>query len=300
MDEIQFFDRYSNSIQTEKVYGDRALRWTYGTVAGRISLSLLVKRALFSRWYGWRMDRKASRSKIAPFVEQYQLNASEFDAELTDYKTFNEFFYRKLKPDARPVHSDPAVAVFPADGRHLCIPDLSVSDGLFVKGQMFSLAELLDDRSLAEQYAHGSLLLSRLCPVDYHRFHFPASGIPSQTRFIDGPLYSVNPIALRQNIRILATNKRCVTELQTETFGKVLLLEIGATCVGSIQQTYEPGRMVQKGDEKGFFRFGGSSTIAIFEPGRLAFDQDLLDNSRQHREVYARVGDRVGTAVKHE
>jgi phosphatidylserine decarboxylase len=300
MDEILFYDRYSKSIQTEKVYGDQALRWTYGTIAGRMSLSLLVKRAIFSRWYGWRMDRRTSRRKIAPFVEQYELDASEFDSELDSFANFNQFFYRKLKPGARPVNPDPAVAVFPADGRHLCLPDISSSDGLFVKGEMFSLAQLLDDRTLAERYAHGSLLLSRLCPVDYHRFHFPVSGIPGPSRCINGPLYSVNPIALRQNIRILAMNKRCITELQTEVFGKVLLLEIGATCVGSIRQTYAPDQEVQKGEEKGFFRFGGSSTITIFEPGRLRFDQDLIDHSRQHLEVYARVGDHMGTAVNRE
>ena len=98
-----------------------------------------------------------------------------------------------------------------------------------------------------------------------------------------------DPIALRQNIRILATNKRSVTELNTQQFGKVLLIEIGATGVGSICQTYSSGATVQKGDEKGFFKFGGSSTITIFEPGRIRFDQDLIEHSVQH-EVYARMG----------
>ncbi len=298
MDEILFFDRYSQSVQTEKVYGDQALRWTYGTAAGRLSLSLLVKRAIFSKWYGWRMDKRASAAKIAPFIEHYNLNASEFVLDVRDFANFNEFFYRKLKPEARPVDPDPSLAVFPADGRHLCIPDLSSTDGLFVKGMMFSLAELLDDRKLADRYASGSLLLSRLCPVDYHRFHFPVSGIPGRTRPIKGPLYSVNPIALRQNIRILSTNKRCITELQTEAFGTVLLIEVGATCVGSIEQTFAPEVMVNKGDEKGYFRFGGSSTITIFEPDRIQFDRDLIENSLQHREVYARIGDRMATVLK--
>jgi phosphatidylserine decarboxylase len=114
---------------------------------------------------------------------------------------------------------------------------------------------------------------------------------------IKGPLYSVNPIALRQNIRILATNKRCITQLQTENFGKVLLLEIGATCVGSICQTFCPNANIAKGSEKGYFQFGGSSTITIFEPGRIRFDQDLIDHSQQHREVFAHMGDHVGRAV---
>lgn len=297
MDDIVYFDRYTQTLQTEKVYGDRALRWTYGTLAGRVALSLLVKRAIFSSWYGWRMDQKASREKIADFVEQYDMDPTAFLNRLEDFSSFNEFFYRKLKPTARPLDPDPSAAVFPADGRHLCIPDLSQTSGLFVKGEMFSLQELLQDRSLAHRYASGSLLLSRLCPVDYHRFHFPASGVPSEATKIKGPLYSVNPIALRQNIRILVTNKRCITQLQTESFGKVLLLEIGATCVGSICQTFTPNTNVLKGAEKGYFKFGGSSTITIFEPGRICFDQDLVDQSLQHREVYAHMGDRFGRVV---
>ena len=159
---------------------------------------------------------------------------------------------------------------------------------------MFDLAKLLQDDSLTAQFSDGSLLLSRLCPVDYHRFHFPAAGIPGPTRLINGPLYSVNPIALCQNIHILTTNKRCVTELETESFGKVLVLEIGATCVGSICQTYSAGDQVQKGAQKGYFRFGGSSTITIFEAGRVKFDQDLVENSKQQRELYAKIGDRMG------
>lgn len=298
MDDILYFDRYQKKVLSEKVYGDKALRWTYGTAAGRLSLSLLVKRAIFSRWYGWRMDRQSSRAKVEPFIEQFELKPTEFLEQPDSFRTFNEFFYRKLKAEARPIDPDPSVAVFPADGRHLCIPDLSANTGLFVKGEMFSLDELLDDRGLADRYRGGSLLLSRLCPVDYHRFHFPASGVPSTTRWINGPLYSVNPIALRQNIRILATNKRCLTELASDTFGKILLIEVGATCVGSICQTYLPENVVHKGDEKGYFRFGGSSTITIFEPGRVRFAEDLVEHSAQHREVYARFGDRMGTTIE--
>jgi phosphatidylserine decarboxylase len=297
MDEILYYDRYRGEACVEKVYGDKALRWTYGTLTGRISLNLVVKRALFSHWYGWRMDRQSTRKKIVPFIRDYELDASEFVRDVDAFANFNEFFFRELKPESRPVDPNPSSVVFPADGRHLCVPDISNCDGLFVKGEMFDLAKLLDDKRLSDQYAQGSLLLSRLCPVDYHRFHFPAAGVPGSTRLINGPLFSVNPIALCQNIHILTTNKRCVTELATASFGKVLVMEIGATCVGSICQTYVKGTSVSKGSEKGYFRFGGSSTITIFEPGRIQFDQDLVENSQHNRELYARVGDHMGTAI---
>ncbi|TWT48106.1 Phosphatidylserine decarboxylase proenzyme [Rubripirellula amarantea] len=297
MDEIVYYDRYRRETCIEEVYGDKFLRWTYGTALGKSALHTLVKRPLFSHWYGWRMDRPVSKDKIAPFIKEFGLDAGEFLREPSEFDNFNQFFFRKLKPEARPIDPDPSSVVFPADGRHLCVPDLSRCEGLFVKGEMFDLAKLLDDDQLAETYASGSLLLSRLCPVDYHRFHFPAAGHAGRTRLINGPLYSVNPIALWQNIQILATNKRCITVLETEAFGDVLLLEIGATCVGGICQTFNEGAMVGKGDEKGYFRFGGSSTILIFEPGRIQFDEDLIQNSQQQRELYARVGDHMGTLV---
>lgn len=294
MDEIIYYDRYRHETRVEKVYGDQALRWTYGTRAGQFSLHSVVKRTLFSRWYGWKMDRPSTRKRIAPFVAEYGLDASEFVRGINEFANFNEFFYRELKPAARPIDPDPDAVVFPADGRHLCVPDLSQCDGLFIKGEMFDLAKLVDDKELAEQYRSGSLLLSRLCPVDYHRFHFPVAGVAGPTRLINGPLYSVNPIALRQNIHILATNKRCLTEVETPHWGKILVMEIGATCVGSIRQTYVAGMETAKGSEKGYFRFGGSSTIVIFPPDRVEFDTDLIENSRQQRELYARVGDRMG------
>ncbi|MCA9112077.1 MAG: phosphatidylserine decarboxylase, partial [Planctomycetaceae bacterium] len=294
MDEIVYYDRYREALCTELVYGDEALLWTYGTTAGRIALHVLVKRVLFSRWYGWWMDRAATRQKIEPFIEDYQLDASEFVLRPEEFRSFNEFFFRKLKPEARPIDPRASSVVFPADGRHLCVPDLSQCDGLFVKGEMFDLETLVGDRELARRYERGSLLLSRLCPTDYHRFHFPVSGTPGEARLLNGPLFSVNPIALCQNIQILATNKRVLTKLTTELCGTVLVMEIGATCVGGICQTYQPGAAVSKGDEKGYFRFGGSSTIMIFEPGRIAFDADLIEQSRQHRELYAHMGDAMG------
>ncbi|MCA9048331.1 MAG: phosphatidylserine decarboxylase [Planctomycetaceae bacterium] len=295
MNEIAYFDRYRGEICREKVYGDRALRWTYETIPGRIALAAVVRRAFFSRWYGRKMDRPESRRKIRPFIQEFGLDESEFADSPDDFQSFNEFFYRRLKPEARPIDDNPRTAVFPADGRHLCVPDLSRCGGLFVKGQMFDVGTLLKDEQLTQRFHDGSLLLSRLCPVDYHRFHFPVAGIPGESQLLNGPLYSVNPIALCRNIQILAANKRELTKLETADFGQVLLLEIGATCVGSIRQTYVPVTTVAKGAEKGYFCFGGSSTITLFEKGRITFADDLLQNSAQQRELYARVGDRMGT-----
>ena len=297
MSEIQYFDRYAGEIRTEKIYGEKYLRWIYETVPGRLALWSVVRRAWFSRWYGRQMDLPESKQRIEPFIDEYDLSAEEFLCPPEKFESFNAFFSRRLLPEARPIAADPASVVFPADGRHLCVPDLSDHSGLFVKGEKFDLPTLLGDAELAKRYQNGSLLLSRLCPVDYHRFHFPFGGRPGDSRLINGPLYSVNPLALSRNIHILSMNKRTVTVLETDILGPVLLLEVGATCVGSICQTYRVGRESVKGDEKGYFRFGGSSTITVFQPGRIRFDDDLVRHSAEHRELYARMGDQMGLAV---
>ena len=142
-----------------------------------------------------------------------------------------------------------------------------------------------------------TLARSRLCPVDYHRFHFPVSGVHGNARLINGPLYSVNPLALRDRLAILWENKRFITEIETEQLGRVLMLEIGATNVGSVHHTFVPTRSVEKGEEKGYFAFGGSATLTLFEPSRVQLAEDLLEQSAGQRELYAKVGDRMGTIL---
>ena len=294
---IQYFNRYTQRLETEAVYGEGFVRWTYTNPFGRLAKHAVAKRAFFSHWYGWRMNRVGSRRKIAPFLLRYGLDVNEFSSPPASYRTFNEFFFRRLKPGARPIAADPRVAVFPADGRHLGFPDISQMDGIFVKGQVFDLRELLRDDALARQFQRGAMVLSRLCPVDYHRFHFPVGGLATEPRVINGWLFSVNPVALRRNIHIFTENKRALTRIESPEFGTVLMLEVGATCVGSFAYTFPPQTRVAKGAEKGYFRFGGSSTITLFEPGRVKLDDDLVAHSAARRELYARMGDRLGLAV---
>jgi phosphatidylserine decarboxylase len=293
---IQYYNRHKPGMETEQVYGESFLRWAYGSPLGKLALEAFVKRPFFSKFYGWRMDQAHSAGKIPAFLRDYSMDESEFADDPKTFRSFNEFFYRKLKPAARPIDADPASIVFPADGRHLGFEKASEIAGVFVKGQRFDLDELLGSKELAERYRDGALVLSRLCPVDYHRFHFPAAGIPSATTIINGPLFSVSPFALRQNLGYLWENKRAITRIETPDIGTVLMLEIGATCVGSIHQTFTPDKLVSKGSEKGFFAFGGSSTLTIFEPGRITLAQDLLENSSRQIELYARMGSLMGTA----
>ena len=296
MSAIRYFNRHTGREETEQVYGEGFLKFSYGNPLGALPLHAMVKRGGFSRWYGRRMDSPATKAKVAPFIAQYGLDPAEFADSPDSYATFNEFFYRKLKPEARPIAG--SAAVFPADGRHLGFQNASAIQGVFVKGQNFDLGQLLGDDSLAAKYADGSLVLSRLCPVDYHRFHFPATGTPGTVKLINGPLFSVSPIALRRRLSYLWENKRTLTRLETADLGTVLLMEIGATCVGSILQTFTPGKPVQKGDEKGYFAFGGSSTITIFEPSAVKLAGDLVDCSARQLELYAKVGTSMAEAAR--
>jgi phosphatidylserine decarboxylase len=291
---IRYYDRYEKAHKTEQIYGEGWLRFAYENPAGLFFVWMLAKRAWFSQWYGRKMTKRVSALEIIPFITNYGLNVDEFAKSPFDYKTFNEFFYRALKPGARPIAPGDGVAVLPADGRHLVFPDVDAATGFYVKGATFSLAELLGDAGLAEKFAGGAMLISRLCPVDYHRFHFPIAGTPDESRLIKGWLYSVSPVALRRRLRYLVENKRMVTLIETATFGTVAMVEVGATNVGSIQQSFVPGRAVQKGEEKGLFAFGGSCVITIFQRGRIRFDDDLVTHSAQYLETYARMGDRLG------
>lgn len=294
---IVFFNRRTGQLETERIYGEAWLRWIYGNPLGRISLSVAVRRAWFSAWYGWRMNRPISANRVLPFVVNYGLDVEEFAKPATAYRSFNDFFYRTLRPGARPIAPGDDVAVLPADGRHLAYQDVDAAEGFYVKGKKFTMAALLGSEELGREFAGGSMLISRLCPVDYHRFHFPVAGVPGEARLINGWLYSVSPLALRLNPGYLVENKRMVTLIETERFGRIAQLEVGATMVGSILQTYVPGRSVAKGDEKGLFAFGGSCVITLFARGRIAFDKDLLEHSAGQREVYARLGDRLGVAT---
>lgn len=301
MSEIIYFDRRTKTEEKEKVYGQSFLELLYGNgILARCFSFLLrplfAKIPLLSRLYGGIQKSRISRCKIKPFIQTFKVDSSEFLDSVGSFTSFNDFFIRRLNPQCRPITSGRDVAVFPADARYLVFPNIDQADGFWVKGKKFSLPTFLQNEALAARYAKGAMAIARLCPIDYHRFHFPCACTAGKAHLINGPLYSVNPIALKQNIEYLSENKRMVTLLKTEDFGDVLSVEIGATYVGSIHQTYAPENSYAKGDEKGYFAFGGSCLILLFEPGKIIFDQDLIDYSAKKMEVRGLLGDSLGRA----
>ncbi len=289
-DPIRYIDRSSGQQLTEKVPGEYWLFWLYNNPLGEASLDVLIKRKIVYDWYGKRMDRPKSAEKIAPFVEEYGINLDE--AEKDTFTSFNDFFYRKLKAGARSVDTASNVLISPADGKVFAYENIDNQD-FIVKSYRFNRQEFLQDSALAKTFAGGSLIIVRLCPTDYHRYHFPLSGKIVEAKKISGDYYSVSPIALRKKIELLCMNKREYVVLESKEFGKVLIAEIGATLVGGIVQTYK-GPMVKKGSEKGYFKFGGSTVLLMFEKGRLKIDKDLLENTRKGLETAVLMGEHLG------
>ncbi len=287
---IRYRDRQTGRIETEQVYGEAWLKRIYGNPLGMLVLHAAVRRAWFSSLYGKLSDRATSAAKVGPFIKKFGIKMEDFVVPPGGYATFNDFFYRKLTAGARPIDADPSVAIFPADARHLGFQDISTADGIYAKGQKLSVAELVGDRALGERYARGTVICSRLCPVDYHRFHFPVAGTPSAAVPIDGTLGSVNPIALRRKLNWLWENKRARVTLSAGAFGQVTLVAVGATNVGGIMETYTPDTALTKGAERGYFRFGGSWVATLFEPGRVRLEQDLAGSTAEGIELLARFG----------
>lgn len=295
---IEIVDRATGSKFTEKVYGDDAMKIFYGSELGAQITSKLLTNKILSNIYGAYNDSALSKTKIRSFVEAMNIDVSECDRELHEYQSFNDFFARKLRPDARPTNDDPNVVVSPSDGRLLVFPRIDDGTIGFVKWAPIPLLELFQNhQSLAQRYARGSAGILRLCPSDYHRVHFPVSGRAGITHAIPGVLHSVNPYALEQKIPVYCLNKRSMCELDSPVFGKVLIMEVGAMFVGSIVQTYRPNTDIQKGSEKGYFKFGGSTSIFFFEEKVMEFDADLASNSQLGLESYVRMGERIGISA---
>jgi phosphatidylserine decarboxylase len=299
----RYIDRKTHQEMTEKVYGKFYIDLLYGNswlsrILSFLVLPFFAHINFLSRLYGAIQKSSVSKEKILPSIEKFHVDTSEFLDPVDSYHSFNDFFIRKLKPQCRPITPGVDIAILPADGRYLVYENIEKTDGFFVKGKKFSLEDLLRSRELAQKYAQGSMVIARLAPVDYHRFHFPVNCLPEEPQPICGPLFSVNPAALKKHVEILAENKRVLTPLKTKDFGTVLFIEVGATYVGSIHQTFDPHEPHVKGDEKGYFSFGGSSLVLLFEPSRIKFDQDLIDASNRRIEVLGQMGQSLGRALE--
>lgn len=292
MSQIQYINRRSGEIEFEKPPGEWFLKFLYSHPFGKFPLEIFVKRRLLTRYYGGLMDRESSRKRIERFVRQFDINMDEAEKPIDQYRSFNDFFYRRLKADARKVQQG---VVSPADGKLLAFEHIDDLGDFYVKGQKFTLPGFLQDEQLAEKYSDGAMVIVRLAPHDYHRFHFPYDGTPSQAVSIKGRYYSVSPYAVMTNFaKIFMENRRERVDLTTSDKGDLMLVPVGATMVGTIVETFSAGQKVQKGEEMGYFAFGGSSVVMLFEKDKITLDNDLVSNTKKGYETCVQMGEQIG------
>ncbi|KAI8071282.1 phosphatidylserine decarboxylase-domain-containing protein [Gongronella butleri] len=245
---------------------------------------------------GKRFDSPASVRDIMPFIKFHRLDMTEVLEPVESFKTFNDFFYRKLKPSARPCASrdDQRVIVSAADSRMMAFDTVDQATKIWIKGWDFTLPKLLDDVAYAMNFQGGSLCVFRLSPQDYHRFHIPVDGVITESHHLPGQYYTVNPMAIRTTLDVFGDNARTIVRMDTPEFGKVAIVCIGAMMVGSIVLTAPVGVPVKRTDELGYFKFGGSTLVVIFERDTVQLDPDLLENAQKPLETLVRVGERIG------
>lgn len=243
-------------------------------------------------------DNEVSAGDIPRFIESFkgQLDMSSAEKSASEYKTFNEFFARKLRPGARPIVGDSDdILVSAADCRLQVYESVDDATRFWVKGRNYSTAGLLADKNLAARFEGGSMAIFRLAPQDYHRYHSPVAGRVVSITDVPGHLLTVNPIAVNcVYADVFTINKRAVMVIDTPNFGPVAFVAIGATLVGSIVWSVKPGDVISRGSELGYFKFGGSTCIALFPKDTVKWDQDIASNSLRSLETLIQMGNRIG------
>lgn len=298
--EIQIFNRYSKKKELEKVYGHKAVEFAYQSTFGKL-IGGLISSKITSKAYGHCQDSKSSAQKVPRFIQNFDIKIEDYQKgsfkqnEIEhSYKSFNEFFIRKFKNGKRDFIQEPGVLAACAEARYFGHEKMTDDLSVPVKGAFLKPSDLLGSSKWAEAFKGGPLVIARLCPVDYHRYHYPDDGKTIDHYTVSGDLHSVNPIALKYRPDIFIKNERRVAILETENFGRLAYIEVGATCVGKIVQTFDEGHNYKRGDEKGYFLFGGSTVIICGEPGRWKPCPDIIANTDQGLETFIRLGDRLG------
>jgi phosphatidylserine decarboxylase len=294
--EIKFYNRVTGKMDHEMVYGDKFIEWLYESTSGK-GLSGLICKAPLSKFYGALQDNSLSQKKVLPFIKKFNIKMEDYlpedgRTEASPYSTFNQFFIRRFRPGKRPTVEAPNEMAAFSEARYYGYDSVQDTETVPVKGHNLKPKSLIANTKWESTFEDGPLLLARLCPVDYHRYHFPDDGVIVDDYRVSGLFHSVNPLALKAKEDILITNERHVTIIETKNFGKLAYIEVGAICVGKIIQSkpLDKGRAFSRGEEKGYFLFGGSTVIVIGEKGKWKPSADILENTKKGLETYLHLG----------
>lgn len=292
MKPVTYVDRKTGERVVESVMGDGALRFAYETLLGRTMWPLLFGSKAVSAVMGRYYDSPRSRKAIRSLASIPGCRADEAEKPIDEYASFNEFFTRRLKDGARPLGRG---FTSPADGRLMLYLGANADMPFPLKGATRRLRDVFGPDSSPDVAGElYDIAVVRLAPVDYHRFHFPCDcRTPSPPRTIEGEYHSVNPIAIARRPDVYADNERQIVACEAD-FGKFWMVDVGAFGVGTIVQTYS-GVEHKKGDEKGYFKFGGSTVILVAAAGALKFDEDLVANSSAGLETRVLCGETIAS-----
>ena len=233
------------------------------------------------------------------YIQLYQINMSEFTpSDYHDYTNVNSFFIRHLMPGIRPIDSplDTTVLTAPADARYTVLETIPTDFNVTIKSETYTLTDLFGSESKGALFNGGMMIIARLAPQDYHRYHAPADGTVVMRTPLAGTIFSVNADAVPSGNEVFY-NKRVVTLVTTPSLGVMGFISVGATCVGSIVEVFDEGSEWTKGAEIGHFEYGGSTMIMFFQQGMVVADDDLVHSSQLHVENFVKMGTRIGVAA---
>lgn len=264
----------------------RGQKFLYRTFLGRCVLKILVL-PFVSLLAGKYKNGKASARGIKKFVKKNGIDMSQYEER--EFKSFNDFFTRKIKDGARPIDFNPSHLVAPCDGK-LSVYTIGEKGEYAIKNSVYKLKDLIGEEN-ADDFKNGTLLIFRLAVDDFHRYSFFDGGRAEATVKIKGVFHTVNPIAT-EKYKVYSQNSREYTLLHTDNFGDVVYAEIGAMMVGKIVNHGK--REFSRGEEKGYFEFGGSTVVVVLKKGAANIDADILKNNDNNYETKVRLGERIG------
>ena len=284
---MKIYDRRTDTYEDIVQYGAGKLAFLYNNPLGRLLLGIAVS-PFVSNAYAWKSSRKSSAKKFPGFIKEHNIDMSDYEDR--EYKSFTDFFTRKIRYGKRPVDMAPEALISPADSK-LLVYEIEKDTTLRIKGRTYTADEILADSENAGEFAGGYALVFRLTVDDYHRFCYPDRGCLISRRLIKGKLHTVSPVS--KDHKIYMENTRSVNLLKTENFGTVAYIEVGAMLIGRIVDNGTD--VFEKGQEKGYFEPGGSTVVILVK--NVEIDKDIMEQSASGIETKVRYGERIGRAL---
>lgn len=278
---------YRNEDKKEELKYSKSVRFLYNTFLGRIILKILTNRFV-SKIGACFFNSKLSILMKNKVIKEKNIDMSKFID--INYNSYNKFFTRKYRNEYLNVNSDKNIFISPCDSK-LMILKINENKSFKIKNSLYELNEIIDN-DIISNYKNGYLLIFRLDVNDYHRYCYIDDGRREEYHYIDGILHTVQPIVY-EKYKVFHRNAREWCLLKTNNFDDIIQVEVGALMVGKIVNDKEKVSF-KKGDEKGYFEFGGSTILLFVKDNVIEFDSDILNNSKDGNETVVKYGERIG------